>query len=330
MKKLFITGGAGYLGRNIVERYYGKMDITVFSRDESKHYYLQKDFPDINCIVGDIRNYDLLKRASKDHDYAVFAASMKQIGAVDQNSEEAIKVIVDGAVNSRRVAEENNMIAATFISTDKSRAATTLYGAMKFVAGESFIVNAERSKTRLNTLIYGNVTNSTGSIIPLIWNRIKNNKQLTLYSEEMTRFMIDIDDAVDLVDYSLFKDEITGYNIIPEIPSYKVKDLVEIFAEDKGLKHKVGTPRISEKIHEIMISEEEQTRVYSIAKSNMDISNYYLMHYKNIVEAYISDALDNGDSYIVKPIKKEAYSSKDYAVTKEQLREYLKERNYYE
>ena len=77
------------------------------------------------------------------HDIGIFAASLKQIGAVDQNVEESIKVLIDGAINSRRAAEDNNFEAACFISSDKSRAATTLYGAMKFVAGESFIVNAE-------------------------------------------------------------------------------------------------------------------------------------------------------------------------------------------
>jgi UDP-glucose 4-epimerase len=308
MKKLFITGGAGYLGRNIVKRYYGQMDITIYSRDEAKHYYLQKEFPNIKCVVGDVRNYDLMKRASVGHDYAVFAASLKQIGAVDQNPEEGARVIIDGALNSRRVAEENGMIAATFISTDKSRAATTLYGAMKFVAGESFIVNAEESKTRLNTAIYGNVTNSTGSVIPLIWNMIRNKQTITLYSEEMTRFMIDIDKAVDLIDYTLFgAPNLTGFNVIPEIKSYRIKDLFEIYEEDKGLNWVLGQPRISEKLHEIMIAKEESPRI----KATKD--DYYLMHYKNIFSR-----------------DKDEYSSADCVVSKEELREYLKRNNYYE
>ena len=172
-KNIFITGGAGYLGRNIVKRYYENNSITVYSRDEAKHYYLKKQFPNIRCVVGDIRNYDLLKRASVGCNIGIFAASLKQIGAVDQNVEEAKKVIVDGALNSRRIAEENNFEAACFISSDKSRAATTLYGAMKFVAGESFIVNSDNTNTRLSSAIYGNVLNSTGSIIPLMWDAIK-------------------------------------------------------------------------------------------------------------------------------------------------------------
>ena len=89
-KKIFITGGAGYLGKNLVRRYYKDNEITVYSRDEAKHYYLKKEFPSIKCVIGDIRNYDLLKRASAGHDIGIFAASLKQIGAVDQNVEESI------------------------------------------------------------------------------------------------------------------------------------------------------------------------------------------------------------------------------------------------
>lgn len=273
-KRIFITGGAGYLGRHLVKRYYKDNDITIYSRDEAKHYYLKKEFPNINCIVGDIRNYDLLKRASSKHNIGIFAASLKQIEAVDQNVEESVRVIIDGALNSRRAAEENNFEAACFISSDKSRAATTLYGSMKFVAGESFIVDAERSSVRLSTAIYGNVFNSTGSIIPLIWNAIKGNYSLKLYSTDMTRFMITVDQAMDLIEYCL---NITGFNVIPNIQSFRVHDLFQIYHEHFNLKYNIGVPRISEKLHEVMISKEEVPRTMHDPNSNV-----YCMHYKNV------------------------------------------------
>jgi UDP-N-acetylglucosamine 4,6-dehydratase len=271
-KRIFITGGAGYLGRHIIKRYYGSNDITVFSRDEAKHYYLKKEFPKINTIIGDVRNYDLLKRASNGHDIGIFAASLKQIEAVDQNVEEGVCTIVNGAINSRRVAEENNYEAACFISSDKSRAATTLYGAMKFVAGESFIVNAERSSVRLSTAVYGNVLNSTGSVIPLIWDAIHKNYTLKLYSTEMTRFMITVDEAVDLIEHAL---TLSGFNIIPNIHSFKIIDLFEIYREKFGLKYEIGVPRISEKLHEMMFSQEESPRI------NIKDGNF-IMHYKDV------------------------------------------------
>ncbi len=303
-KKIFITGGAGYLGKKFIQRYYDTNEITIFSRDEAKHYFLKKEFPNIKTIVGDIRNYDLLKRASKGHEIGVFAASLKQIEAVDQNVEESIQIIINGSVNSRRVAEENQMEAACFISSDKSRAATTLYGSMKFVAGESFIVNAGNEGTRLSSAIYGNVVNSTGSIIPLIWQSIKNKYELKLYSEHMTRFMITADDALDLIEFAL---KFSGYNIIPQAKSFKVKDLFDLYKEKYDFHYSIGVPRISEKIDEIMISEEESSRVKIIDK-------YFVMHHKNTVDDCCFSS---------------SYSSKDQCVSKEELKLFLETNNYY-
>lgn len=303
--RIFITGGAGFLGKHIVKRYYNDNEITIFSRDEAKHYYLKKQFPKINCVIGDVRNYDLLKRTSKNHNIGIFAASLKQIEAVDQNVEESLNVIVNGAINSRRISEENQFEASCFISSDKSRSATTLYGSMKFVAGESFIVNADKNTLRLSTAIYGNVLNSTGSIIPLIWNAIENKYSLKLYSTEMTRFMITVNQAINLIEEGL---KVNGYNVIPNVKSFKISDLFEIYKELFGLQYTIDVPRISEKIHEIMISSEEQSRV-------KQIDDYYYMHYKN---TFNEVTFQNNE-----------YSSKDVCVTKEELYSLLKNFNYF-
>lgn len=306
-EKIFITGGAGYLGKNIIQKFYKDNEITIFSRDESKHYYLKKRFPNIRCIVGDIRNFDLLNRSMKGHTIGIFAASMKQIEAVDQNVEEALRIIVHGAENSRRAAIENKLKSATFISTDKSRAPTTLYGAMKFVAGEAFILNAETEKTKLTSVIYGNVLNSTGSIIPLIWDSIDKKYPLTLYGQGMTRFMIDVNQAIECIEYALTT---TGHNIIPNLKSFKVKDLFEIYSEQFGLTWKLGEPRISEKDDEQMIAPQEINRVFFDKKNNM-----YQMHYKTI--------------YKKSNLPEAGLSSENCLISKDDLQTLLKKNNYF-
>jgi UDP-N-acetylglucosamine 4,6-dehydratase/5-epimerase len=306
-EKIFITGGAGYLGSNLVKRYYKDNEITVFSRDEAKHYYLKKQFPKVNCIIGDIRNERLLIEASRGHTIGIFAASLKQIEAVDQNVEESLQVIVHGSFNSRRAATENGMKAATFISTDKSRGATTIYGAMKYVAGEAFVVNNTDTPTRLSSVIYGNVLNSTGSVIPLIWDSIKNNYPLNLYGEEMTRFMVDIETAMDAVEYALKKD---GFNIIPNLKAFRVKDLFEIYEKEFRLKWTLGAPRLGEKYHEQMISPFEKERVTYDKEHDM-----FLLHNKTVYHENI--------------IGPNGLSSEECLVTKEELEEILKKHNYF-
>ena len=322
-EEIFITGGAGYLGKAIVEHYYDTNPIIVYSRDEAKHHILRQKYPEVSCVIGDIRDIDRFKDAARNARWGIFAASMKQIEAVDSNVEEAIKTIINGAINSRLVArgpdvqKGSEMKAACFISTDKSRAATTLYGSMKFVAGESFIVNSKGGngagpwrqfcKARLSTVIYGNVTNSTGSIVPMIWDAIKNNRELTLYHPDMTRFMITKEEAVDIIELALQCD---GVNVIPKLKSFRVIDLFNLYKEEFGLQYTVGEPRISEKVHEIMIAEEEIPRVSDFN------TNAYLMHYRDI-------------SPFPPIMPGNTYSSKDNLVTQDELFNILAKHQFY-
>lgn len=304
-ERIFITGGAGYLGTNILKNLYNDNEITVYSRDESKHYYVKKQFPNVNFVVGDIRNRDLLLRKSRNHSIGIFAASLKQIDACSINYEEASKIIIDGAINSRICAEENNFKSACFISSDKSRAATTIYGAMKYVAGESFVVG--NSNCNLTTLVYGNVMNSTGSIIPLMWKYIASNQTLQMYSTEMTRFLLDVQDAINLIIKSV---NYKGCNIIPVANSFNIKDLFDIYKEEFGLEYKITEPRTGEKIHEVMAASEEIRRMQFIENDNI-----YLMH---------PEREFNSVNFI-----NNEYSSRDCCLSKNDLYQYLKNKNFY-
>lgn len=305
-EKIFITGGAGFLGKNLIERLYDDNEITVYSRDESKHYFLKKEYPKVSFVIGDIRNKDLLCRKSMGHTVGIFAASLKQIEACNDNYEEAKSIIIDGAINSRIAAEQNKFKSACFISTDKSRAPTTLYGAMKYVAGECFIAN--ESECNLTTAIYGNVTNSTGSIIPLIWKYIKSNKDLELYNIEMTRFLLDVEDAIELILKSLAH---KCCNIIPQTKSFLIKDLFEIYSDLFGLKYNVTSERTGEKIHEIMASAEEIKRMEFLEKDKI-----FLLHPNKIFNNLI---FENNE-----------YSSKNFCLTKDELLNYLKNKNFFQ
>lgn len=159
----------------------------------------------------------------------------------------------------------------------------------------------------LTTAIYGNVLNSTGSIIPLILDSIINKYEIKLYSKEMTRFMIDVEEAVALIRNSF---QFTGFNVVPNIPSFNVLELFEIYKEEFGLKFTVGEPRISEKIHEIMIAKEEIPRTYLDKKLNL-----YMMHYQNIYHKPNADFNE--------------FSSKNVVITKEDLYDKLKENNFF-
>jgi UDP-glucose 4-epimerase len=268
---------------------------------------MKKQFPRVNFIIGDIRDREHLIRSSKYHTIGIFTASLKQIEACNDNHIQASSTIIDGAFNSRLAAEENNFKAACFISSDKSRAATTLYGAMKYVAGESFIANTKFNSCKFTTIIYGNVTNSTGSIIPLMWEFINSKRELQLYSADMTRFLLDVDEAIDLILNAL---KYRGYNIIPLINSFNIKDLFDIFQEEFGLKYTITTPRAGEKIHEIMASSEELRRMTYVKEDNL----YKLDPKKEYNEVF----LPNNE-----------YSSRDFCLTKNELKEYLKTKNFY-
>jgi UDP-glucose 4-epimerase len=176
---------------------------------------------------------------------------------------------------------------------------------MKYVAGECFI--AGDSPCNLTTVVYGNVMNSTGSIIPLMWEYIKSGKTLSLYGEDMTRFLLDVDDAVDLILKSL---KYKGCNVIPYIRSFRVLELFNMFEKKFGLKYEISEPRTGEKIHEIMASSEEIRRMEYMEDDNL----------------LILDPTSNGDDL---EFPNNEYSSRDNTLEYIELERYLEKNNFF-
>jgi UDP-N-acetylglucosamine 4,6-dehydratase/5-epimerase len=306
-KRVIISGGAGFIGRALVARLSALgAQITVVSRDEDKHLSLRRQFPEVTTRICDVRDLDLLRQLSAGHDVGIWAASLKQIETCTQNPQMAKEVILDGALNQRRVSEEH-LEAAVFISTDKSRAPTTLYGYLKGAAGESFVAGSRVA--RLSTAVYGNVWNSTGSLIPAIWDALANDRELTLFDPDMTRFMIDAEEAVQILLDAL---DFNACYVLPRLESFRVREVFELYAEEFGLRYRVGRPRPSEKIHELLATAEELPRMRWIERGERGF--------------YVVDLSSEGPGV---DFPQGRYSSADHVVSKERLRALLEERNYF-
>jgi UDP-N-acetylglucosamine 4,6-dehydratase len=236
-KRIIITGGAGFLGQALVARLYPQNRITVFSRDEAKHALLRRAFPAVTCVVGDIRDRALLNAACAGHDVGIFCASLKRVDAVNANPQEAAEIIVNGALNSRYAAVTNGFESACFVSTDKSRLPVTIYGSLKHAASEAFLWGSDDLDTRLSCALPGNILNSTGSLIPMIWDAIKAKREMTLYGMNMTRFLMTVEQAVDLTLAAL---DYRSVYLIPDLTSCSIQDIFLIYADRFGLRFKLG------------------------------------------------------------------------------------------
>lgn len=263
-KTIFITG-AGYLTTHLIRKWSKDPTISfvVYSRDEGKHEVLNREFPNVKCIMGDIKDLDRMNRAAKGCEIGVFTASTKCIDRVESNLEESLYTIGVGAINSRKVAEDNNFIAATFLSTDKATLPQTSYGYLKAFASSVFLNTP--SNTRFSVVRYGNISASHKSLLDIIFNYIKSDKPITLYHPEMTRFFLNIERGISCIEHALTLSEVT---VVPKINSFLVKDIFDIYKKEFGLKYNVGELRLNEKLHEDLISQEESTRTVLLEDSD--------------------------------------------------------------
>ncbi len=265
-KTALITGGTGSFGKAFVKRVLADDEIkklVVFSRDELKQFEMaeQINSPKLRYFLGDVRDYQRLLQATDGVDVIVHAAAMKQIPAAEYNPMEAIKTNVIGAENIVNAAIQNGISKVVALSTDKAANPANLYGATKLCSDKLMVAGnilAGSRGTKFACVRYGNVLGSRGSVIPFFLERAKEGS-LPITDERMTRFWLTIEDGVQFVLDSLERMH-GGEIFVPKIPSFKVTDVARVVCP--GIPTRVIGIRPGEKLHEIMITEDDSNYTY--------------------------------------------------------------------
>jgi len=272
-KNILITGGTGSFGHQMIielMQYKPKL-IRIFSRDEDKQHNLKQElleFPildKIQFVIGDVRDYDRMYSVTKDMDIIFHAAALKQVPSVEAHPYEAVKTNIIGAYNVVTAAVARKVSKVIAVSTDKAVKPVNAMGMTKALQ-EKLILSDEitKDKTTFCCVRYGNVLGSRGSVIPLWDKRLEQNKSLPITHPDMTRFMLTLSQAIDLVFYSL-KNGKGGEIFVKKAPATKMVTLARAYAELKTGKKNypleyIGI-RAGEKIDEVLVSEEEMRRV---------------------------------------------------------------------
>lgn len=276
-KKILITGGTGSFGNAFLSKIINSSnysEINIFSRDEKKQYEMRKKFSNekINFFIGDVRDKDSIVDAMHNVDYVFHAAALKQVPSCEFFPLEAVKTNIIGTSNVLNIAVSNFVKKVVILSTDKAAYPINSMGMSKALMEKVMVAKSKKidsSKTILCGTRYGNVMASRGSVIPLFLKQIKSNKPLTITDGSMTRFMMNLSNAVDLVEYAIQNGN-QGEIFVQKSPSVEIKTLAEALIELYNSKSKITQIGIrhGEKMHETLITKEEML----LAK---DLGNYY-------------------------------------------------------
>ena len=273
-KSVLITGGTGSLGKaltqNILTRWPGIKRLVIFSRDEQKQFqmaqeYPAHEYPQLRFFIGDVRDYDRVKRALKEIDIVIHAAAMKHVPIAEYNPMECVKTNVLGAENIINASLETDVKEVVALSTDKAAAPINLYGATKLASDKLFVAaNNIRggNNIKFSVVRYGNVMGSNGSVIPFFLKK-KEDGVIPITDESMTRFNISLQGGVDLVLHAL-ETAWGGEIFVPKIPSYRIMDVANAIAPECE-KELIGI-RPDEKIHEEMITSSDSFFTYDLGK----------------------------------------------------------------
>lgn len=268
-KKIMIFGGTGSLGHKLCEMY-GHNDITIYSRDENKHWQMSLNFKNLKFIIGDIRDSKKVTEAIKNvkPHIIIIASALKHIDRCEYESREAYLTNCFGVENIMNVIKDNyeGVERVVFISTDKACSPINTYGISKALAEKVVIETAYKMKdicdTQFTVVRYGNVLNSRGSILPIL-KKIGQSDTLheyTLTHELMTRFIMTQEHSVQLIHYAITKAS-SGDIVIPKLLAMKIKDMIELFSEKYNKPYNIGKLRPGEKLAEALLNENECMRV---------------------------------------------------------------------
>ncbi|MBM7068580.1 UDP-N-acetylglucosamine 4,6-dehydratase (inverting) [Actibacterium sp. 188UL27-1] len=261
-KTILVTGGTGSFGHSFVPltlKRHNPAKVIIYSRDEMKQWEMAKlfqDDPRVRFFIGDVRDRDRLYRAFDGVDYVVHAAATKIVPTAEYNPFECIKTNVNGAMNVIDAAIDKGVTGVVALSTDKASSPVNLYGASKLASDKLFVAGnayAGKQDTKFSVVRYGNVMGSRGSVIPFFLS-IKDTGVLPITDPRMTRFMISLEQGVELV-WHAFGDMQGGEVYVKKIPSMKLTDIARVIAPDA--EQKIVGVRPGEKIHEQMVGLED-------------------------------------------------------------------------
>lgn len=272
-KKILITGGTGSLGKALINRLKSDNTIIVYSRDEGKQALAFGHDPKIKTVIGDVRDYDKFNVTLQRHkpDYIIHTAALKRIDDMEIHPDECVKTNINGSENVARAALVNNVEKCILISTDKACQPVNVYGSSKFIAERIFTnYDYNSTSTIFASVRYGNVIASRGSFVPLFTEWINSGTPIKITSEEMTRFLFTLDDAVDAVLGSLLNAN-GGEVFVPQIDSYTLPSCVAALEKitGKSAKTELMGLRPGEKLHEDMLAETELPFTYQVPNINL-------------------------------------------------------------
>lgn len=269
-EKILIFGGTGSLGQSLVRRYRSLNELVLFSRDEAKHWTIKNNLPinsNVKFIVGDVRDVNRVKEAlvRTNPTIVIMASALKQVDTCELSPYESVQTNLLGIKNivdsvSSLNGKLNSLHTVLMISTDKACAPTNVYGMCKAISERIVTTESKNSSTvKFLGVRYGNVLESRGSIIPLFKHQILHNEFLTITHEEMTRFIMTLDQSIDLIQKTILEGN-SGEIWIPNLKSMRILDLAQIFAGKFNKPIKFTGIRPGEKLHEDLISAPESIR----------------------------------------------------------------------